>query len=188
MCYKPQIRMRLIYTGYAINAALVCFVLTCALMCYDEHSYRFQYVVHCITDYMFIIFGPVLFTFCIMGFSCLPGLVQDCKPNHVGEITHPADITVLVLCTIVSFCVLFLYAAQITAKVANIELANEYSFTYVTFASCFKREKDRYQVEKNARYAMLKREEDDEYVFNSDDDEEGVVHHDDKSKLLAPPF
>ena len=110
-CYKPQIRMRLIFTGYAINSALVCFVLTCALMCYDEHTSRFQYIVNCITDYMFIIFGPVLFLFCIMGFTCLPGLAQDCKPDHAGPITHPSDISVLVICTVLSFCVLFLYAA-----------------------------------------------------------------------------
>ena len=93
---------------------------------------------------MFIIFGPVLFLFCIMGFTCLPGLAQDCKPDHAGPITHPSDISVLVICTVLSFCVLFLYAAQITGKITNQELAQEYSLTYVAFSSCLKREKDRY--------------------------------------------
>ena len=111
--------MRLIFTAYAINSALVCFVLTCALMCCEEHTQRFEYVVNCITDYMFIIFGPVLFCFCIMGFTCLPGLAQDCQPDHIGGITHPSDITVLVICTILSFCILFLYAAQIIGKLSN---------------------------------------------------------------------
>ena len=111
--------MRLIFTAYAVNAAAVCFTLTCALMCYDEHTQRFQNVVNCITDYMFIIFGPVLFLFCMMGFACLPGLAQDCQPEGAGEITHPSDIMVLVLCTLLSATVLFLYAAQITGKVSN---------------------------------------------------------------------
>lgn len=118
-CYKPQIRMRLIFTGYAINSAFVCFVLTVALMFFEENTHRFEQVVNCITDYMFIVFGPVLFCFCIMGFTALPGLAQDCKPDHVGGITHPSDITVLVICTFMSFCVLFLYAAQITGKLSN---------------------------------------------------------------------
>ncbi len=40
-CYKPQIRMRLVFTAYAVNSAFVCFVLTCALMCYEEHTASF---------------------------------------------------------------------------------------------------------------------------------------------------
>ena len=73
-CYKPQIRMRLVFTAYAVNSAFVCFLLTCALMVYDEHSRRFEQVISYITDYMFLLFGPVLFLFCLMGFACLPGL------------------------------------------------------------------------------------------------------------------
>ena len=118
-CYKPQIRMRLIFTGYAINSAFVCFVLTWALICFEENSHRFETMINYITDYMFIIFGPVLFCFCIMGFTCLPGLAQECKPDHAGPITHQSDISVLVICTIMSFCVLFLYAAQITGRLSD---------------------------------------------------------------------
>ena len=134
--------MRLIFTAYAVNSAFVCFSLTCALMCYDEHTQRFDTIVNWITDYMFIIFGPVLFCFCIMGFACLPGLAQDCKPDHVGGITHPSDITVLVICTILSFSVLFLYAAQITGKIANQDLSDENSLTYVAFSTCLRRAKN----------------------------------------------
>ena len=134
--------MRLIFTAYAVNSAFVCFSLTCALMCYDEHTQRFDTIVNWITDYMFIIFGPVLFCFCIMGFTCLPGLAQDCKPDHVGGITHPSDITVLVICTILSFSVLFLYAMQITGKIANQDLSDENSLTYVAFSTCLRRAKN----------------------------------------------
>ena len=97
-----------------------------------------------------------------MGFTALPGLAQECKPDHIGSITHPSDITVLVICTIMSFCVLFLYAAQITGKLSNSELADEYSLTYAFFASCLKREKERYEKEKFARYALMKRDSDEE--------------------------
>ena len=110
-CYKPQIRMRLIFTGYAINSAFVCFTITLALMCYEEHTAGFQRVINWVTDFMFILFGPVLFLFCLSGWASLPGLAQDCKPDHVGEITHPSDIAVLVICSVISFCILFIYAA-----------------------------------------------------------------------------
>ena len=136
--------MRLIFTAYAVNSAFVCFSLTCALMFYEEHTQRFDTIVNWITDYMFIIFGPVLFCFCIMGFACLPGLAQDCKPDHVGGITHPSDVTVLVICTILSFSILFLYAMQITGKIANQDLSDEYSLTYVAFATCLRRAKNEY--------------------------------------------
>ena len=167
--------MRLIYTAYAINAAIVCFLLTLALILYEEHSHRFNFVLNCITDYMFILFGPVLFCFCIIGFTCLPGLAQDCKPDHIGQITHPSDVAVLFICSIVSFCVLFLYAAQITGKLSNQELADEHSITYLAFASCLKRGKDEYAGEKAARYALLKREE-DEYDFEENgEDKDGKL-------------
>jgi len=51
--------------------------------------------------------------------------------------------------------------------------------TYSIFASCLKREKERYQKEKDARYALLKRNSDDEdligqdgmLMINTDDDD-----------------
>ena len=83
----------------------------------------------------------------------------------------------LVICTILSFCVLFLYAAQITGKLSNEDLADEQSTTYRVFALCLKREKDRYQEEKDARYALLKKDSDDE------GDQENVI----KSILDSDP-
>ena len=70
---------------------------------------------------MFIVFGPVLFVFCMIGFTCLPGLVQDCQAIVTdealhGEIAHPGDIAVLAICSVISFCVLFVYAASITIR------------------------------------------------------------------------
>ena len=66
-CYKPQIRMRVIFTGYAILSATVCFVLTMALMVCDEFSEWFDKIVNWIAEFMYISFGPILFTFCMMG-------------------------------------------------------------------------------------------------------------------------
>jgi|Transcript_43176 hypothetical protein len=93
---------------------------------------------------MFILFGPVLFLFCVAGWASLPGLAQDCQPHQIGEITHPSDVAVLVICSIISFCILFIYAAQITTKVSNAELGDELSLTYTVFAKLLQRGKDSY--------------------------------------------
>ena len=178
-CYKPQIRMRLIFTAYAINSAFVCFIITIALMCFEEHSTGFQRIINWVTDFMFIVFGPVLFLFCMIGFSYMPGLVEDCQailPDEAlhGEIAHPADIAVLFICSVISFCVLFVYAASITIKLMNKDLADEMSVSYNIFARCLQRGKDDYQHEKDEskkrRLGMLKRQNDEE--DGSDNDEE----------------
>ncbi len=80
----------------------------------------------------------------------------------------------LVICTVLSFAVLFLYAAQITGKLSNQALEDEQSLTYVAFAACLDREKGKYQTEKDARYALLKKQD--------SDDEEDVVAGSDDSK------
>ena len=64
--------MRIIFTGYAILSAAVCFVLTMALMCCEEFSDLFDKIVHCIAEFMYLAFGPVLFTFCLFGILAIP--------------------------------------------------------------------------------------------------------------------
>jgi len=71
-CYKPQIRMRIIFTAYAILSAAVCFILTMALMCCEEFSEWFDKIVHYIAEFMYIAFGPVLFLFCLFGIVSVP--------------------------------------------------------------------------------------------------------------------
>jgi hypothetical protein len=71
-CYKPQMSMRIIFTVYAINSAGICFLLTVALMICDEYSSSFDNFLNYVVEYMFIIFGPVLMIFCILGMAQLP--------------------------------------------------------------------------------------------------------------------
>ena len=109
-CYKPQIRMRIIFTAYAINSATVCLVMTMALICCNEFSLWFDKIVNCIAEYMYIVFGPVLFTFCLFGLSHADQLVHECQPTHVSNTLNLMDITILLLCTVLSFCIVFVYA------------------------------------------------------------------------------
>ena len=77
--------MRLVFTGYAINSASVCFLLTVALMVFDEYSTTFDKCVNIIADYMYIAFGPVLFIFCLFGLVHIGSLSHECMPTHVGD-------------------------------------------------------------------------------------------------------
>ena len=71
--------MRMVFTGYAINSASVCFLLTVALMVCDEYSDAFENVVNWIVDYMYIVFGPVLLCFCMFGLLSFPAISHGCS-------------------------------------------------------------------------------------------------------------
>ena len=108
-CYKPQIRMRIIFTAYAINSAGVCFVLTMALMWCDEFSEWFDKIVNWVAEYMYLAFGPILFCFCLFGLGSIPELSHECTPTRVTDRLNLMDITILLICTALSFCIVFLY-------------------------------------------------------------------------------
>ena len=80
-CYKPQYRMRIIFTGYAINSAGVCFILTMALIMCDEMSQTFERIVNWVSEYMYFLFGPVLFTFCLFGLANMQAIMSECQPD-----------------------------------------------------------------------------------------------------------
>ena len=109
-CYKPQIRMRMVFTGYAINSAFVCFLLTVCIMAFDEYSERFDKVVSIISDYMYLAFGPVLFIFCLFGLVHIGSLSHECQPTHIGDKWNVMDIVILLVCTALSFSVLFIFS------------------------------------------------------------------------------
>ena len=64
--------MRIIFTAYAILSAAICFILTMALMICDEFSDLFDKIVHNIAEFMYVAFGPILFTFCLFGIFAIP--------------------------------------------------------------------------------------------------------------------
>ena len=61
--------MRMCFTIYAINAAAVCLALTCGIMFWGEQAHSFETFVSYLVEYMFIIFGPVLFMMSLVGLT-----------------------------------------------------------------------------------------------------------------------
>ena len=129
-CFKPQIRMRVIFTGYAINSASVCLLLTIALMVFDEYSDMFDRVVSLIADYMYLVFGPVLFVFCLFGLASIPELSHECLPTKIGDRINMMDVCILFICTALSFTILFIYALSFTNRLAERDLGEEQSLFY----------------------------------------------------------
>ena len=143
--------MRIIFTGYAINSASVCFLLTIALMVFDEYSEMFDRVVNLIADYMYIAFGPVLFVFCLFGLTSIPELSHECLPTRIGDRLNLMDVCILLVCTALSFSILFIYALQYTNRLAERDLGDEHSVFYQIFITVLKRQRQRYFDEKHRR-------------------------------------
>ena len=122
--------MRLVFTGYAINSASVCFMLTVALMVFDEYSERFDRCVNIIADYMYIAFGPVLFIFCLFGLVHIGSLSHECLPTHIGTKWNLMDIFILLVCTLLSFAVLFIYSLTFTNRIAERDLSADHTIFY----------------------------------------------------------
>ena len=143
--------MRVIFTGYAINSASVCFLLTIALMVFDEYSEMFDRVVNLIADYMYIAFGPVLFVFCIFGLTSIPELSHECLPTKVGDRLNMMDVCILFICTALSFTILFIYALTFTNRIAERDLGEEHSIFYQMFIKVLKTQRTKYFEEKKQR-------------------------------------
>ena len=151
-CYKPQIRMRVIFTAYAILSAAVCFVLTMALMCCEEFSETFDRIVHWIADFMYLAFGPVLFTFCLFGVVSIPQLAHECHQNYISHNLNLMDITILLICTGLSFSIVFIYALQHTNMLIEKDLGDEHTVFYQVFSTWLNRQRTKYHQERKRRH------------------------------------
>ena len=109
-CYKPQIRMRMIFTGYSINSAVVTLILTMGLIVCDEMSMVFDRLIWIVAEYMYIVFGPVLLTFCGFGLVNLAALASECTPDGRGPRLNMMDLAILSICITLSCLITFIYA------------------------------------------------------------------------------
>ena len=57
------------------------------------------------------------------------------------------DITILIICTALSFIIVFLYALKYTNRIAEKELSDEHTALYQFFSTYLHRQKNRYHLE-----------------------------------------
>ena len=71
------------------------------------------------------------------------------------------DITILIICTALSFIIVFLYALKYTNRIAEKELSDEHTALYQFFSTYLHRQKNRYHLELK-KSIPTDRDEDDE--------------------------
>ena len=116
--------MRIVFTAYAINAAVVSLLLTTALMICDEFSETFERIVNLVVMFMYVSFGPALLTCCLFGMTDIKSLSQLCIPGGLHHV-NTVDPAILMLATILSLFVTFCFGLKITNSMAEEELNNE---------------------------------------------------------------
>ena len=82
-CYKPQFLMRLVFTFYAINASMVCFLLTLALLL-PLHADRLDTYLSTLFTYTYLLFGPVLLLCSLTSLFFVRSLcLYECTPDAI---------------------------------------------------------------------------------------------------------
>ena len=118
--------MRIVFTAYAILSALVSLVLTTSLMICDEFSEQFDRLVNLVISFMYLAFGPALFTFCLCGVTDLGSLAKQCLPGgQVGSRINTVDPVILMMATVLSMFVLCCFGLKVTKSMAEDDLNNE---------------------------------------------------------------
>jgi hypothetical protein len=81
-CYKPQFLMRIVFTFYAINASLVCFLLTLGLLL-PLHE-RLDTYLSSLFSYTYLLFGPLLLLCSLISLFFLRSLcLYECTPDAI---------------------------------------------------------------------------------------------------------
>ena len=178
--------MRLIFTGYAINSAAVCLMLSFALMVFGEDHVRFNQCVDLIADYMYLAFGPVLFLFCLFGFSALPSLAYECLPNRIGNKLNLMDVLILFICATMSFTILFMFSLSKVNRLAETDLSDDTSMFYQVFVSFMKSKRSQYLEEKRRRRLRTEQNYRQEEIKDQEDEIRLLSDADNQSSPRAP--
>ena len=91
----------------------------------DEYSTHFARVVNLVVSYMYVAFGPALFTFCCFGFANIRNLSNRCTVNLDSHQVNTFDIVVLFVAATLSLLVTFFFGLKITNAMAEKELNQE---------------------------------------------------------------
>ena len=104
--------MRVAILSYAVVTAIVILAFTLALMCCNEEGPAFKRVVAFLVNIMYVVFGPSLLTFSIMGWSNLMNQQKWCHKRRGGD----GDPVILLISTVFSVVVVWVAAMTITKR------------------------------------------------------------------------
>ena len=83
-CYKPQAEMRMCFECYAIYCAILCTILT-GVLAFNMRDESIDWVARKVVNVSFLMFGPLLFTLCMVGFYNVKGLSRVCGLHGIQD-------------------------------------------------------------------------------------------------------
>ena len=119
---------------------------------------------------MYLAFGPVLFLFCLFGFSALPSLAYECLPNRIGNKLNLMDVLILFICATMSFTILFMFSLSKVNRLAETDLSDDTSMFYQVFVSFMKSKRNQYIEEKRRRRLRTEQNYRQEEIKDQDDE------------------
>lgn len=125
----------MIFTFYAINAALLCTIIAVLTDFTTENT--MQTFMNYIFEYLYILFGPLMILITIAGIINFKSLMWICQNGmfdenfeHSIEDVNFADIFLLIGCLVTGVIVCFTKAIETVIQYAQHSLENEHSLFY----------------------------------------------------------
>ena len=124
--------MRLIFTGYAINAAALCFLLTSTLA-FTQSEQTIEKVALYLFTYTYVTFGPLLLLFSVLGITEMRGLMFQCGLTHISNHVNVMDVFIVIGCTVFSGLVTLFFSLHRSIEEVQIQMRDENSVIYRLF-------------------------------------------------------
>lgn len=121
--------MRIVFECYAIYSALICTLLT-LILALGFTDYYLEKVARKVINVSFLLYGPVLMTICLYGFTDIKALARICTLHGISKNTNFVSLFVLFSCFIFSICASFTIAMESSLDVANSAFTNEGSIMF----------------------------------------------------------
>lgn len=104
--------MRLIFTGYAINAALICFLLTVALGFSRDDDFIENFMCK-LFSYTYVCFGPALLLLSGLGLYNIKGLAFECNLTYINRSqVNSMDVFIVFAATLFSALITLFFSIQ----------------------------------------------------------------------------
>lgn len=135
-CYKPQAEMRIVFECFAIFSAFICTLLTLALT-FGLSDDNIEWVARKVVNMFFLLYGPILTTLCVFGFSEIKQLSRICTMHGISPHSNFVNLFVLIVSAIFSISVTVTMAMEKTVDMATVTFSNENSIVFRLSAMYF---------------------------------------------------
>ena len=128
--------MRIVFECYAIYSAVICTALT-SVLALGLPDDKIEWVARKVINISFLLYGPILTTLCLYGFSDSRALSRICTLHGISKNTNYVSLFVLFSCFVFSLGVSLTMAMERTLDMAQSSFNNENSVVYRLTAMYF---------------------------------------------------